>query len=746
MSAGTSSAFERLHPDIQRLLWRWEWRELNDAQERAVAPILAGEQDVVIAAPTGGGKTEAAYLPLLTRILNASEPGLRALYVAPLKALINDQHRRLEAMTEALEVPVHKWHGDVPSARKRKVTQTPSGVLLITPESLEAIFVNHGTRVAQLFAGLSHVVIDELHSFFGTERGRQLQSLLHRVELAAGRRVPRVGLSATLGDATLAATFLRPGQALGVEIIEGGAATHELRLQVRGYRHRAPRLSKAELRELDEHGREAVLEDAVDGDVLDIADHMYGALRGKDNLVFANRRAEVELFADLLRRTSERQRVPNEFWAHHGSLSRELREDAERALKELGVATAVCTSTLEMGIDIGTVHSVAQVGCPPSVAAMRQRLGRSGRRGDPSILRIYVQEAEITERSAPADRLRPELVQAVAMVRLMVRDRFCEAPRTGALHLSTMVQQLLSLIAQHGGVRAAAAFRALCVEGPFEAVDQADFMLFLRGLGAAELIEQDSTGLLLHGRVGERVVNHYSFYAAFRSPEEYRLVCRGRTLGSLPIDSPLYEGAYVVFGGRRWKVESVDQERRVIHLLPSSAGRPPKFGGGSGALVDDEVRREMLRVLTDGSVNRFVDPTGLDLLEEARAEFSQLGLTGNDILRDGSDATIICWVGDRALDTMAVQLKAEGIDAARHGIAVWVAKTSPEDLTAVARTLAARGPADAVELARGVENKAVEKYDEFVPHELLCRDYAGRALDVVGAWGVWKRLAASTAS
>lgn len=743
MGGGTSAAFELLHPSVQRLLWRWEWKELNRTQERAVVPILDAERDVVIAAPTGGGKTEAAYLPLVTRVLQEPAPGLRALYVAPLKALINDQFRRLEEMCESLDIPVHKWHGDVPSARKRKLTRKPCGMLLITPESLEAIFVNHGTRVASLFEGLSHVVIDEMHSFFGTERGRQLQCLLHRVELAARRRIPRIGLSATMGNKKLAAEFLRPGGALGVEVIDEDDAHDEIRLQVRGYRHRAPRLSKQELRELDEQGRETVLEDTVDGDVLDIAAHLFKVLRGTDNLVFANRRAEVELYADLLRRTAERQRLPNEFWAHHGSLSRELREDAERALKTDGVATAVCTSTLEMGIDIGSVQSVAQVGCPPSVAAMRQRLGRSGRRGEPSTLRIYVREPTLTERSGLADSLRPELVQAIAMVRLMVRDDFCEAPRHGALHLSTLVQQLLSLIAQHGGVQAASAFRALCVDGPFDGLDQSDFAAFLRQLGRTEIIEQDASGALLHGRIGERIVNHYSFYAAFQSPEEYRLVCKGRTLGSLPIDSPLYEGAFVVFGGRRWQVEAVEQARRVVHLLPSRAGRPPKFGGGSGALVDDKVRDEMLAVYTDGSPVGFIDRTGQDLLTEARSEFQRLDLGVCDVVRDASDAMILCWRGDRVLDTLVVQLQAEGFAAARHGVAVWVGKASPADLRAVARDLAGRGPADAVELARGVENKASEKYDEFVAYELLCRDYAGRALDVDGAWAVWKQLSHS---
>ena len=430
----TSNAFQLLHPAVQRWIYEQGWTELRDAQERAAGPILDGSLDVIIASATASGKTEAAFLPICSRLLAPENSGASVLYVSPLKALINDQSDRMERLCETLEIPVHPWHGDIPQGRKREFLKQPSGILLITPESLEAIFVNRGSSVALLFSKLLYVIVDELHSFIGSERGQQLQSLLRRVEHAAGRRVPRIALSATLGDMTIAAGFLRPHDSDNIQIIVSGATGQELKLLVRGYRISALIDHNAEEKAPEEESAE---EPENDGSVRAVASDLLKTLRGSKNLVFANSRSNVEKYADLLCRMCESERLPNEFWAHHGNLSKEIREDAEAALKDSArPATAICTSTLELGIDIGMVKSIAQIGTPNSVASLWQRLGRSGRRGDPAILRTYIRESEIDSNSSIEDLLRVELVQTIAMVNLLL-VRWCEPSGTGRLHLST---------------------------------------------------------------------------------------------------------------------------------------------------------------------------------------------------------------------------------------------------------------------------------------------------------------------
>jgi ATP-dependent Lhr-like helicase len=722
-----SQAFELLADPVRRWVYDQGWQALRDAQEAAIPVLLAGTSDVIIAAATAAGKTEAAFLPVCSRLASdpAPDPGARVLYVAPLKALINDQHDRLSGLCDRLDIPVHRWHGDVAASRKSAFLKRPGGILLITPESLEALFVVRGPAVGGLLAGLQYVVVDELHAFLGTERGAQLRSLLHRVELAIRRRVPRVGLSATLGDMSLAADALRPGEPEQVRCILSGVGGQELSVQVRGYLT-AP--AKSDRRDNESQDQQQITAD------------LFRVLRGQDNLAFANSRGNVELYAARLRELCEAAGLPNEFFPHHGSLSRELREDVEAALKDRGrPTTAVATATLEMGIDIGSVHSVAQIGAPPSVAALRQRLGRSGRRGEPAILRVYVTEPSADARTPLADELRAELVQTIAMLELL-RAGWCEPPDQDALHLSTLIQQLLSAIAQHGGITAAAGHRALCGPGsPFTAVTQAQFGSLLRDLGAAEVLVQAADGTLLLGPVGERTVNHYSFYAAFTAAEEYRLFTGGRPLGTMPADLTLYPGALLIFGGRRWKVTAVDHDHKIIEAVPAPGGRPPHFSGGLGG-VHDRVRAEMRSVLASGRVPGYLSATAVSLLLEARAAYARYGLADRSIFQRGPHTLLVPWTGSRAAVTLTAQLCAAGLDAANDGLIITVASAAADRVLEYLQALVAAGPADAVALAATVANKAAAKYDDWISDDLLAVDYARRALDAHGAWRAAKTL------
>lgn len=739
-----SLAFDSLHPRVQRWVWQQGWSELRDAQERAAAPILSGSQDLIISAATASGKTEAAFLSICSAILQSQEragstrvPGVHVLYVSPLKALINDQYGRLDQLCEELDIAVHRWHGDVAASKKQAVIREPNGILLITPESLESLFISNGSHVGHIFGNLAYVVIDELHAFIGSERGAQLQSLLHRVDLTLRRKNPRIGLSATLGDMSIAAEFLRPGAGDKVEIVVSSDGSQELKVQVRGYEELA--VDPADPRDADE-------EDGAK-EVASIAADIYRALRGKDNLVFANSRRAVEQYTDRLTRLSEAERVPNEFVPHHGSLSKELRESAEARLKVRDMpVTAICTSTLELGIDIGSVESIAQIAPPRTVASLRQRLGRSGRRpGQPAILRMYITEREITADTSPEDALRADLVQSVAMIELLL-DGWNETPDPGGLHLSTLIQQLLSLIAQHGGVTPADAYQALCGHGPFSRVDKPTFAKLLRALGSPQkdIVSQAGDGLLLLGLKGERLVNHYSFYAAFATPDEYRLMSSGRTLGMLPIDYPVMTGSLLIFAGRRWKVVEIDESAKVIELIQSRGGRPPIFGGDGDRGVADEVRRRMFDVLSGSEMPAFLDATAQRLLSEGRRFFERFGLASNRLLASGADTLIFPWAGDRAMSTMACLLTAAGQDASHDGLALSLPGTRPVQALALLENILVSPPVDPVQLSSSVSAKASEKFDWLLTDELLNVGFAARALDVPGAYGAAADVVASS--
>jgi ATP-dependent helicase Lhr and Lhr-like helicase len=728
-SEQNSASFDLLSEPVRRWIWQNGWDELRDIQERAIPVLLEGTADVIIAAATAGGKTEAAFLPLISRIAGKAGRGFKLLYISPLKALINDQFRRLEELCEAVDLPVHKWHGDVSATTKTKARRDPDGIVLITPESIEALFVRRGIEIAGLFAPLEAVVIDELHAFIGNERGTQLQSLLRRLEVVLGRPVRRIGLSATLGDMAIAAEFLRPGHGKDCVVLESRADGQTLMLQLRGYlkeEKAAKKKSAGEANPVQASGAQ----DDDSREVHDIAQHLFDTLRGSHGLIFAGSRRNVEVYADLLRRQSETLGVPDEFHPHHANLSRAHREFVESRLRDSALpASAVCTSTLELGIDIGMVESVAQIGAPWSVAGLRQRLGRSGRRADkPAVIRLYIAERELQPDLHPADALRCELVQAIAMVQLLVKG-WCEPPRTGTLHLSTLLHQVLALISQYGGVTATRIYDILSRGGPFYAVSPSLFSDVLRSMGGEEtkLIEQAPDGTLLLGALGERIVDGRDFYAVFQTPEEYRVVCDGKPLGTIPILTAIVPEMTIIFSGRRWQVVEVDDSSKTITVIPAGAGVPPLFGGEGGNLHDTVVA-EMRRIYESEDVPPFLDAKARDLVAEARRSFNDFGLRRVSMLERNGDTFLFPWSGTIACSTLILALKDIGVPASTRGIVIEIERTQLESVTAVLDRLAANPPPNPVHLASKVSNLEREKYDRFLPRSVLAIGFAADRL------------------
>src|SRR6266404_7011028 len=434
------------------------------------------------------------------------------------------------------------------------------------------MFTRRPADARRLLSSADFVVVDELHAFLQGPRGLHIASLLRRIDDMATKPARRIGLSATIGDLNQAATWLRPSDPGRVEILEAKSDAPELRLQVRGY---------VEPPDLDDPDHAEVasveLEEAISRRIaLDsISDHLFETLRGSNNLVFGGSRRTVESTADRLRRRCEKANVPNEFYPHHGSLSKVLREDLEDRLKDAKLpTTAICTSTLELGVDIGSVKSVAQIGAPRSLSSLRQRLGRTGRRrGTPSILRVYVREPHIGPKTGLLDQLHPGTVRAVAAMRLLLAG-FVETPGPVPEVASTLIHQILSVIAERGGIRPRPLFDLLCGAGPFSTIGTAHFADLLRHMGspATKLVEQAPDGIMMLGEQGERIVQSRDFFAVFETAEEWRLTVGGRTLGTLPISFPVHKASLVVFAGQRWIVQDLDEKTKTLFVSPHPGG------------------------------------------------------------------------------------------------------------------------------------------------------------------------------
>lgn len=718
--------YEKLDIRVQRWIFNQGWMNLREIQSLAIEPILSGGTDVLISASTAAGKTEAFFLPAISAIANQKQ-GVGILYISPLKALINDQDRRLESLSDLMDMPITPWHGDSLQSRKNKLKKSPSGIVLITPESLESLLIRDPGWVKSAFSDLKYIVIDEFHAFLGTERGNHLLSLLHRLEHLLGRLkspIPRTALSATLGELETVPLSLRPNQSLPCQIIKDSNSTSTLKILIKGYVQSAP----------------------VEGEPPMNAEHkicedLFKFCRGGNHLVFANSRNRTESIAATLSDFCEDLSVPNEFFPHHGSLAKELRESLEKRLqKDQLPTTAVCTMTLELGIDIGKVNSVIQVTAPHSISSLRQRMGRSGRRGGPAVLRMLIAEDELTKDSSVIDKLRLELIQSLAMIRLLVDSKWFEPADTTLYHFSTLLHQILAVTAQWGGIRADQLFSLLCKEGPFQNVTISDFKSLLTHMGQTELITQMGNSEIVLGLLGERITNHYSFYAVFKTPEEFRVVSGSKTLGTLPIDSLVMVGQHIVFGGKRWKVEEVDSDKKVIYVEYAKGGKPPKFGGSSMS-IHNKVRQEMLRILVEGDYRisigdrkvDFADATAKELFKESIDYFNRAKLANNSLLQVGSTTYVFTWLGDKTVNTLVALLMTKGFEAGAFAGVIEVEKSTLEDVSAELQNLSHSQLPSETQLAQVVPEKNTEKFDEFLPKGVLDIGYGAKAFDVKGA-------------
>lgn len=303
-----------------------------------------------------------------------------------------------------------------------------------------------------------------------------------------------------------------------------------------------------------------------------------------------------------------------------------------------------------------------------------------------------------------------------------------------------IAEQIMSLIAQHSGVKANEAYSALCGQGPFENVSTAVFAALLRSMAARDLIaQQQSDGLLLLGESGERFVNHYSFYAAFASHEEYRLIAEGRLLGGMPVDSSVCVGDALIFAGRRWRIVAIDDRGKTIELESAPGGRLPKFQSGVVA-VGDEVRRRMYELYRRSDVPRYLDRRAADLLAQGRDDFDRYRLHARPLIEDGGQTHLLVWSGDRTVSTVALALADAGLESLQAGMVLTVYADAAR-VTAAVTAPAADAPPEPEQLARRIGTKVRDKWDGFLDDGLLELSCARRDVDVPGAWRELGRLA-----
>lgn len=535
---------------------------------------------MIATAPTAGGKTEAAILPLLSRMLSEDWRGLSVLYACPLRALLNNLYQRLERYGQLVGRRVGRWHGDIGQTERDRLLHDPPDILLTTPESLEAMLVSTRVPHQQWFADVRAVVVDEAHAFAGDDRGWHLLAVLERITRLAGREVQRIALSATLGNPTgllawLTTTCHQPASVVNPPAEPGPPA--EVTLDYVGS------LGNAAL----------------------VISRLY---RGEKRLVFVDSRARAEQLALALRGHEVTTFVS------HGSLGAGERRAAEQAFAEERDCVIVATSTLELGIDIGDLDRVIQIDAPPTVAAFLQRLGRTGRRAG-------------TARHALVLATGEEALLRGTAVLLRWADGYVEPiiPPPAPFHLAA--QQLLALSLQEAGIGRevwAGWLGQLVVLGPDAAAAVPAVTEYL--VTAGFLV--DDSGMLGVGQEAEAALGRRHFMrllSVFTSPPVFS-VRHGRVeIGLVPDETLMVRpagragggAAVLLLAGRSWAIVHIDWSRRVVQVEPTDAPGVARWLGSPQPL-GDVVARGIREVLL-GS-----DPAGVALSRRARERLAQL--------------------------------------------------------------------------------------------------------------------------
>ena len=696
------------------------WTSLRPLQVQTIDAVFDTDSPLILSASTASGKTEAAFLPILSRLADAPSGSLQAIYVSPLKALINDQFNRLDQLCEAAGIPVHRWHGDVNASAKQRLREKPRGVLLITPESLESQFCNYDRFLVNMYHGLQFVVIDELHAFLDDVRGIHLRSLLSRLEQQANVQPRRIGLSATLGDFSEAQSFLSPNNPSSVTILQEDADERELRISVKSF-YDSPG---------DKQDDGQTSHDGQPSGLAAVAEDIALRFRSDANLIFCNRRQDAEVLADKLHHIVLREHWPRDpFVLHHGSLSRDLREDAEERLKKGEPLTALCTSTLEMGIDLGAVKTVGQVDPPWRVSSLVQRLGRSGRKeGQAQVLRMYALDAELHEKSTISDLLHPDLVRAIAMVELH-REKWLEPPPTARKHYSTCVHQILSILKQTGGMKTLLLNQRLCERGAFQRIDTKEFGVLLRGLAAKKIIEQTPQGDLILAPDGETIVESRDFYAAFATSLDYSVEDDGVKIGVLPGTSIPPLGEHFLLAGRRWKVELVEHQSRRVIVSRAKGWKRPFFTGCAGE-IHGRVLAKMKEVLLGDVGFPYLDARALERLGQARGVFLKAGLGCGNMVNTGSDTWWFTWQGSAVCKALVLCAKDAGITASWDGVGLHYQRLTGDLLRAHIEHIAKFDIRKAVLENLSEADVIRDRFDHLIPIEVIREAHIEERLDL----------------
>ena len=729
------SAFDRYAPFVQDYIYRNRWENLRAIQVAAADVLFNTDDNLLLTASTASGKTEAAFFPIITLFSEDPPASVGAIYIGPLKALINDQFSRLTDLCAEADIPVWHWHGDVAQSHKSKLLKKPSGILQITPESLEALLLHKHSAIPKLFGDLRFVVIDEVHSLLRGDRGGQTLCLIERLSRLAGVNPRRIGLSATIGDPEATGELLSMGTGRKTLIPKVDAKGVKWRLSMEHFYVKD--IQASEGKQIQE--ALPVLEEKTDT-APENADpglgYIFEHTRGKKCLVFVNSREECETVTTTLRQYCESKQERDRFLIHHGNLSASYRMTAEEVMKDDSqYMTTVTTATLELGIDIGRLERAFQIDAPWTVSSFLQRMGRTGRRESPPEMWFVMREDEPEMRAMLPTTIPWKLLQGIALVQLYLEERWVEPPRLERYSYSLLYHQTMSTLASCGELSPRALAERVLTLSWLRKVSQEDFKCLLRHLLATDHIQQTEQGGLIVGLAGERVVNSFKFYGVFQENEEYTVRCESQELGTVVLPPPV--GEKLAIAGHVWEVLDIDHKRHLVYCEQVKGSIPAYFGQCPGDL-HTKILHRMREVLLEEKQYPYLMKNAFARLDQARYTASRSGAGRNPLIQLGGNMwCLLPWIGTYPFLAMERFLKIrcgerlglKNFDSARPYYMQFTMKVDAEDFFQIVREEAEKS-LDPMELVYPKELPLFDKYDEYVPEELVRKGFAYGVLDV----------------
>lgn len=723
--------FNRLAPFIQDFIYQNKWEELRGNQVAACEVIFDSDDNLLLSSGTASGKTEAAFLPVLTELYNKPSSSVGVVYISPLKALINDQFKRLEQMLLDSNIPVTKWHGDASQTQKNKLIKNPEGLLQITPESLESLITNKRGACLSMFSDLRFVIIDEVHYFMRDVRGLQLLCVLERLKALTGVNPRRIGLSATLGDVTLAQNWLNTGT--GHEC--AAPITDEGKKKVRLHIERF--VNYAEERDLVERDASGAVTYVNDGDIGDREhyEYLFKQTLDKKTIIFNNSREETEFVLAHLREIALKNKAPDVYRVHHGNVSALLRENTEDEMKSADEKIVTgATVTLELGIDIGSLDQAVQVGAPLNCSSFAQRLGRCGRRGQiPQLLFTFVESIRINS----ADILGPinwEFIRTIGIIELYLKDRWIEPipPLNHAYNL--LYHQTMSILKSNGEMSPAGLASAVLSLGCFKHIPQSDYKHLLSHLIGIDQLQRTEHGGLIIGREGEKVVSSHKFLTVFIAPEYLLVKDENRTIGT--VDKVYPVGVRFALAGLAWETVDVNEKSKVIFVKRVPGISVVDWNVDFTAELHTVLVRKIRSILKENNPYPYNSIRCRERLQEIQYITRNSGILDNLVtpLSERKYA-IFPWIGTRQLMTLNYALRHRKIKSKLPWITCVYLEVifdgTKEELENIIYDIL-RSDLNLYDLPLHDKVQIESKYSEFIPPDLLRKQFIEDYLDFEG--------------